>query len=177
MILDQKNEVWKPVVGFEKEYAVSSFGRVKNIKKGKLKPVFIHPKTGYCMLMLSGGKNKYVHRLVAESFHPLSEFIGAQVNHKDGNKQNNYYQNLEWVTRSENIRHGFRIGTIKSNLRGKFLSLNSKAKAVVAIKDTAIIEFGTVKECCEHVGGAYNHICNYIVDSGKEFRGYLIYSL
>lgn len=177
MIGKAKNRIWKPIRGFEGLYEVSCHGDIWSVKRNKLKKLHKHPITGYWMVILTAGVNKYPHRLVCESFYPLSEFPEGQVNHKDGNKDNNYYKNLEWCTRSENIRHGFKIGTIQSNLKGKFLSLNSKAKSVIAIKDTAILEFGTVKECWEHIGGAYNYICNEIVDKNRTFRGYLIYSL
>jgi len=51
-------------------------------------------------------RNLYVHRLVATGFLGLPE-KGMEVNHKDGNKTNNNVVNLEWLTRTENVRHAF----------------------------------------------------------------------
>lgn len=67
-----------------------------------------------------------VHRLKAIVFIPNIE-NKEQVNHIDGNKSNNDLSNLEWVTRSENMRHAYRIGLLKDHpfvgkslMKGKF---------------------------------------------------------
>lgn len=54
-------------------------------------------------------KTFLVHRLVANAFIPNSNGK-PEINHKDGNKQNNSVENLEWVTSKENKRHGMRTG-------------------------------------------------------------------
>jgi hypothetical protein len=55
-------------------------------------------------------KSYLVHRLVAECFIPNPKpLINNIVNHKDGNKQNNSIENLEWVTNSENVKHGVEL--------------------------------------------------------------------
>jgi hypothetical protein len=58
------------------------------------------------------GKNYYIHILVAENFIPNIE-NKSEVNHKDGNKKNNSIDNLEWVTRKENMEHAFENGLNK----------------------------------------------------------------
>lgn len=63
---------------------------------------------GYLRGTISG-KDVYIHRLVAEAFCENPRGC-KEVNHKDGNKQNNNADNLEWCTRSENNRHAFQTG-------------------------------------------------------------------
>lgn len=98
-------EIWKDIDGFEGKYQVSSWGRVRN-KSG----IIVHAtlnKKGYLRVWLYK-KGKYlkprVHRLVATAFIP-NPYNLPQVNHKDGNKQNNSYTNLEWVTNRQNQEH------------------------------------------------------------------------
>ena len=74
-------------------------------------------KDGYLIYQL-GNKNRIkAHRLIALTFIPNPE-NKPQVNHLDGNKQNNDISNLEWVTNSENLKHAHKIGLMK-NKKGK----------------------------------------------------------
>lgn len=82
-------------------------GKFKEIKKTKELSQRINNR-GYKTVRIEG-KTKMVHRLVAESF--VENVHNKKfVNHIDGNKLNNNYKNLEWVTAQENVQHCFKIG-------------------------------------------------------------------
>lgn len=109
-------ETWKPVVGYEGLYEVSSVGRVKrvmNVKRGNggiLK--YDINENGYLRVGLynNNKRRRYsVHRLVALAFvpNPLGK---PQINHIDNDPSNNCYKNLEWVTIMENVHHCIRQG-------------------------------------------------------------------
>ena len=92
-------------------YAVSKDGRVKNIKTGHILKPGIDPDGYSIVVLMDNGKRNCVkvHRLVASTFlnNPANK---PQVNHKDGNKQNNNVENLEWVTNKENAHHAIATG-------------------------------------------------------------------
>ena len=102
------SEIWTFVSGYDGKYAVSTWGRVKNGNQ-ILKP-HVTPK-GYLKVGLSkDGKQKSyrVHRLVAQEFIPNPHNL-LEVNHIDGNKQNNSVTNLEWVDGETNRMHEVRF--------------------------------------------------------------------
>ena len=112
-------EVWKPVLGGNWPYEVSSHGRVRRSRYGKgtwenrILSQSNH-SGGYLQVTLSNGTARMflVHRLVVESF--IGEIPhGMEVNHKDCNKKNNHVSNLEIVTPKENQAH-----MIANGLRG-----------------------------------------------------------
>lgn len=70
---------------------------------------------GYLQVALNS-KRHYIHVLVAKLY-VFNQYNKKEVNHKDGDKANNHYSNLEWVTRSENIQHAFSTG-LKPSLNG-----------------------------------------------------------
>ena len=88
------------------KYAISNLGNVKNLESNKIKRIYDNGK-GYKTVSLLG-KIFYIHRLVCKYF--LDNFENKlEVNHKDGNPSNNNLNNLEWCTRSENLKHKFRV--------------------------------------------------------------------
>ena len=101
-------EVWKDIEGYKGFYQVSNKGNVRN-SKGHL--MNQEPNTSdYLRVRLSNPQKKFfVHRLVAKAFCD-GYFEGAVVNHKDFNRHNNVYTNLEWVTASENQKHTYKAG-------------------------------------------------------------------
>lgn len=90
-------EIWKPINGYEGLYEISNTGRVNSLISGRILKTYPNNK-GYLYVRLTkDGQHKAfsVHRLVANAFIPNTERM-EQVNHIDGNKQNNYSENLEW---------------------------------------------------------------------------------
>ncbi len=108
------NEEWKPITGWEDLYAVSSLGRIKNIKRCKIRKLFPNHGGYWRVVLRQNGKQKNfsVHRLVAQEFIGFSD--KPEVNHKDGNKNNNAVSNLEWATRKENKEHAIATGLLDS---------------------------------------------------------------
>lgn len=96
-------EIFKQIPGFP-DYQVSTWGRVRRTRTGKILKPEVHTK-GYLRVDLydifGNRTHKKVHRLVAEAF-VGNPFGKPHINHIDGNKQNNSYTNLEWVTDAEN---------------------------------------------------------------------------
>lgn len=99
-------ELWKDIVGYEGLYQVSNFGRVKSLRYNKIMSPGKNPD-GYLFINLHKDKTrKYcaVHRLVSSAFIDKPYNL-SEVNHKDSDKTNNNVNNLEWVTRAENMAH------------------------------------------------------------------------
>lgn len=117
-------EVWRPVSGYENRYEVSNEGRVKSLpsrQRGRvLKPG--KQSKGYLVVVLYDGsspkqpKSFTVHALVAAAFLDPPPTPDHQVNHIDGDKDNNRATNLEWVTCQENIQHAFDEGLRQNKL-------------------------------------------------------------
>jgi hypothetical protein len=120
------NEKWSPVVGFEGLYKVSSLGRVKSlprktISKSRMGVRLVKERilkdggdsNGYRIVVLGRGNAIRVHVLVIEAFvcpRPAKKVC----NHKDGNKSNNCLSNLEWCSKSDDLKHAYKTGLRKA---------------------------------------------------------------
>lgn len=139
-------ESWVPLAGWEGIYEVSDHGSIKRILKaqgtkntGTIKIHTTWNGYSYCILCRYANKKHIaIHRAVAMSFipNPLSK---PEVNHKDGDKSNNRVDNLEWVTKSENGLHSYRMLGRKSGMIGRFNEHNKTSIAVMAFKDNTYI--------------------------------------
>lgn len=139
-----RNEFWRRLSGHEKEYLISSYGRVIRIRRnGNRKMLSIRKtKEGYCKVVIrtyspgvkcSQRTEHTLSRLVALTFigkgednvNPESK---AYINHKDLDPRNNHYTNLEWVNLRENKTHSVRT-TKTRTFTSKFTGV-SKSKNV-----------------------------------------------
>ncbi|WP_338871187.1 HNH endonuclease [Spirosoma sp. SC4-14] len=126
------NEKWVPIVfeGIENppRYEVSNYGRLRSFQ-ASAKPDVSDKGTGniikgsviqgYRSLNIrSAGKtlNRYVHKLVAEHFVDRGHPDRTYVIHIDHDKQNNYYNNLRWVTKNEMIEHNRNNPNLKNRV-------------------------------------------------------------
>ncbi len=150
-----KNEIWKDVVGYEGLYEVSNFGRIKskervvNNSKGKriVKSKILSPfisNSGYYAIVLHKTrpvfKLNYIHRLIANAFLPNENNL-EQINHIDGNKLNNNVFNLEWCSRSENMKHAIKVGLFSQKVvKDRIKKMNkSVVKCVMQIKNGKVV--------------------------------------
>lgn len=172
-----KQEIWKPIKGYEGHYEVSNMGRVRSYKNNKyglstipkdLKPTKM--KIGYLFVTLSkDGKHKMkkIHRLVAEAFIPNPEGLPC-VNHRDEVKTNNTISNLEWCTQKYNLEY--------SNIYEKAIGTNiSQRKIILQLtKDGDFIrEFESIIEAYRQTGVNYQNISACCNGKRKSAGGYV----
>lgn len=178
----KRKEIWLPIKNYEGLYEISNLGNVKslsreysricikpnnkNIKKYTdiytKKEIFLKLtlyKKDYIKIKLCKNtveKNYSCHRLVAIAFIPNPNNY-PQVNHKDGDKQNNNVENLEWCNNSQNIKHAFAIGLSTPpmlNKHGKDC-INSKPVIQYDINLNLIKEYESITDASKDTN--YNH--------------------
>lgn len=114
--------------------------------------------------MKNGKANKYhIHRLVAEHF-ILNDDNKLLVNHKDLNKQNNRFDNLEWVTCSENIKHAYDNGAYELNhLKKKVASIDLNSGNIIKVYRSI---YDTRAD-----GYQYSNVCSVLKGRRKTHKG------
>ena len=157
-------EIWKDIPNYEGIYQASTFGNIRTVegketsnkryavrrwKSRVLKGRGDNYKTGKRVYLWKDGKPRdwIVARLVAITFlgNPPEGFT---VNHIDGNRLNNNINNLEWLSRSDNIKHGFAEG------------LYHTQKAVSIRRDGQTYDFKSMSQCDKFLRRAKGYTSN-----------------
>jgi hypothetical protein len=155
---------WKEIQGYP-GYRIYNNGQIYSEKINRY--LILRVVNGYHKIHLyrnNTQKNYYIHILVAKYFCDNSD-NKLFVNHKDGDKLNNNYTNLEWVTHSENSKHSHNLG------------LNKKVRRVhqYTMKDKYLRSFNSCREASKFLGLNKNnsHIseaCRSILKSAYGYK-------
>ena len=139
-------EIWKDVVGYEGIYEVSDLGRVRTHKnkttftnkhgvrhwKQRILKLRKDQKNGCLSVSLwknNKGKSFLIHRLVAIAFIPNPNNLYT-VNHKDGNRNNNRLDNLEWLSLKDNIIYGFENEQYTKQIKIKVIDISTNKETI-----------------------------------------------
>lgn len=107
----REDEIWKPCIGFENEYMISNYGRVKSIYWDKIRKPRVNNKGYYFLSFRKNGKGiaKSIHKLTIITFKGYKKGK-THVIHKNRIRTDNKISNLEWATRSEIMQDSVKSG-------------------------------------------------------------------
>jgi len=195
MVIELVEEIWKDVVGYEGLYQISNFGNVKSFPHNRryttqlLKPA--HFPNGYTFVYLwkNGHKKMFmIHRLVAVNFIPNYE-NKPEVNHKNGIKDSNFADNLEWATCAENSKHAFDTGLNKmiaiaegsrkwhktEDGKKHVRDIQEKSKKPVLLTEILtgeIKEYLTCRDAAKAIGASTQGLCCALKGRAKTVKGF-----
>ena len=185
-------EQWKPIEGTDGTYEVSNTGKIRSnnyLGHGSQKELSLSKdKKGYMRVRIyTGGSRKTVkvHREVAKAFIPNPE-NKPEVNHKDGNKENNRVNNLEWSTSGENTTHAYDTGlkektrewcrkmgtTVGRAALDKAIEKKKTPVTATRLSDGAVFEFMSQTDAAEKTGTPQPNIHKVLNGKRKSANGF-----
>lgn len=172
-------EEWRDVKGAEGEYEVSNKGQVRSVTRkikqknrwGTTSMAFVRggilrgrpDKNGYLEVCIHG-KNAKIHRLVADAFIPHKK-CQTIVNHKNGVKDDNRAENLEWATVQKNAWHARFV--LKSLCGGK-----RRAVEQLDMNDRYVRRYDSLADAARAIGCTSTTICDCCKGKRKSYGGY-----
>lgn len=162
----ENGELWASVKEYP-NYQVSHKGNIRSLnynRTGVVKNMIPKPdKWGYLICVLrnkNGKKTLHIHRLISDVFIPNPNRL-SQINHIDGDKNNNSINNLEWCSQSYNMNHAYKNflnprqkGVVQKNSNGNVLNVFRSAHEASRVTG---INRGNISNCCigntSHAGG------------------------
>jgi hypothetical protein len=187
-------EQFRDIKGYEGMYQVSNYGRVKSLyrtyenSRGQIREIpqrILKQKKNRCGYMVCSLSNMgelkefLVHRLVASAF--VSKIDGKHdINHIDGDKANNHYSNLEWVTKSENTLHAVRnnVSGFRDQIFENLRKINAETsyKKVYFSRGNEVIVFNSVSSAADKLGLKRDNITRAIRKKQK-VSGWNVYGV
>ena len=169
-------EVWN-TVSMNTNYEVSTYGNFRNVKTKKQKSFNLDKLKSTQTRMRVSLKNDmkkglgfYLHRLIAMTFIPNPTKL-EEVNHIDGNPYNNRVENLEWITREDNMRH------FHEN-REKYECKNLKGVVLCSKTNEILQSYKCIDECIDalKLNISYSKLYSYLnrqIKPKKSYRNYV----
>ena len=188
-------EIWKDIEGYEKYYQISTLGNIKSLdryvvdKNGKSrlkqgKNIVLHKDNdGYLHVRLhkdGKGHTYTVHKLVAQHFveKPIDfNSVTYEVNHKDNNRTNNSFENLEWITHADNVRYSVKSGNaycingLGSHSNHKINFYDSEKRLLKSFKSITDCAIFLIDNKISNAKSANQLACNIsrVVDKDKKY--------
>lgn len=170
-------EMWRQIQGTHGAFEVSNNGRVRsNLRDGRILKQQKDTK-GYCRVRvtLDGKKRSFkVHREVARAFLANPGAL-PQVNHIDGDKENNHVENLEWVSNTDNAHHAIRTGLWGNCFAASQRANDARKTPIIAENEKTgdRIRFESVSAAERHFNN--RHISDVINGKRDHAAGYRFY--
>lgn len=170
-------EEWRAIAGTNGFIEVSNKGRVRSLLKGVPRILKSNPDTnGYHRIRVTIERIKLsykVHREVAKAFIDNPDNL-PQVNHKDGDKNNNSASNLEWVTNRENAHHAIKNGLWVSVFEGSRRENERRKKPIIAYRIDGEFPctryYNSISEAEREIGS--RHICDVLKGKRSHVKGW-----
>ncbi len=161
-------EIWKDISGYEGIYKISNKGNIKSLSrfhvpKDRILTGF-KSNNGYVCIELSkeGFSSRfYVHRIMAIAFLP-NPYNKPNINHKDGVRNNNNLDNIEWCTQKENIQHAHRTGLARVGIGEKQAHSKLKTNNINKIRSMYRTGAYTMKEIGDIYKVSYQSISDVV---------------
>lgn len=170
--IEEGNRIIAAEILSEKGYAIFNDGIIIGVK-GSVRKNKVGT-SGYLQINIGRGKNQktyLVHRLVAEMYLSNPDDL-PEVNHKDGNKLNNHVRNLEWCTRSANIKHGIDTGLIKKSMVGRSGKKHWRSKTVIRKLGDEVVTYESTGEAARLTGFDAHAIQDACAGRLKTYKGF-----
>lgn len=179
-------EIWKDIRGYEGLYQVSNLGRIKSTSPG-LKFVKGSPSelimkqslssSGYLHVQLYKAHvpaTVLVHKVVAQAFIDNPEGK-PEVNHIDSDRTNNRVSNLEWATKSENMKHSFNRGYHVSPMLNRKGAMNTNSKKIIQydLSGNEIRRWTGIAEAARSIGCNPSSISACLCGYNKTCKGHV----